>query len=622
MQVVSPMGGIPPTLQSDDNQNGFSTEISAWLVLAESGGDLGVSSGVNGDGGTTIVYIGGLIWVEPSPIVQCTPPCIMVLPPSPVPTPTPVSFNPIPTTINLGGTVISEVTPSPDQFNLSITSDSLRNWILSGDHSVRVYGTTFNVTPSVTPGPVVVSGGGTTSSINFEPTVGPGGIWFNASLVYYTLPTTVYTSNGVTQTFSEAQFTEWATLPTTTTITSQLSTRVSASSGESSSSTTTTPLPVWINTGGFYWSPVPLPGPTPFRIPRLPEMPDIPDPPCFKLFDIFSIDCPPDKGNPTTTYTSGPASPSCSSSCGTYRTSSSDSSSSSSTSTCETTTSVECISTTICNTYIGCECQTKTVTYYWVSCSEESCSTTSSSVVTGCYVTGTATTTTGVACLAVSLDPETDDEGDDAYFPAVGSVVTVTNPEIVWIGGTVYPVSGGEITLGGGRGSYSIPSVTAAATTSIGGASAIIYPSVVGTSYEVAVPGLLATGSSSSATTTTTTITFMVFQEDVNSVGLFEWWVIDEYTNSVTDVCDAHPDIEVSSDSAPGLDFTYTDKTIGPFTSHGIEGCVYEGTEDGKTVGTMTCPGVDSVICEKDPQYNEDFDCLGTVLTACVRCIF
>ncbi|KAJ5211726.1 uncharacterized protein N7498_003372, partial [Penicillium cinerascens] len=575
-QVVSPMGGIPPTLQSDDNQNGYSTEISAWLVLAESGGDLGVSSGVDGD--ATIVYIGGLIWVEPSPIVQCSPPCIMVLPPSPVPTPTPVSFNPIPTSINLGGTVISEVTPSP------VTPSEIGFFpvtIPSG-----VYGSVFNINSSVTPGPAVVSGGGTTSSITFDPTVGPGGVWFNASLVYYTLPTTVYTSNGVTQTFSEAQFTEWATIPTTTTITTSLSTRASTSTGSSDSSTTTL-LPVWVNIGGFYWSPVPLPGPTPLPIPQLPELPDIPEPPCFKLFDIFSIDCPPDKGNPTTTYTSGPASPSCTSSCGTYRTS--DSSSSSSTSSCTTTTSIECTSATTCNTYIGCECHTKTVTDYWVSCSVESCTTTSSSVVSGCYVTGT-TTTTGVACLTVSLDPETDDEGDDAFFPAVGSAVIVTKPEIVWIGGSVYPVSGGEITLGRGGGSYSIPSVTAAVTTILGGTSAVIYPSTTGTSYEVAVPGLLATGSSSSATsttirTTTTTATtsttkpsptriaaFMVSQQDMNGQGVFQWWVIDEYTNSITDVCDAHADIEVSSDSAPGYDFTYPDRTIGPFTSHGIKG--------------------------------------------------
>ncbi|KAJ5461211.1 uncharacterized protein N7458_002763 [Penicillium daleae] len=620
-EVVSPMGGIPPTLQSDDNQNGYSTEISAWLVLAEDGGDLGVSSGIDGD--TVIVYIGDLVWVEPSPILQCSPPCIMVLPPSPVPAPTPVNFSPIPTSINLGGTVISVVTPSP------VTPSEIGFFpvtIPSG-----VYSSAFSIDSSLTPGPVVISGGGTTQSITFDPTTGAGGVSANASLVYYSLPTTIYTSNGVTQTFSEAQFTEWATLPTTTTITTSLSTRASTSSGSSSSTTTTTLLPVWINIGGFYWSPIPLPGPTPFPIPRLPELPEIPDLPCFKLFDIFSIDCPPDKGKPTTTYTSGPASPSCTKSCGTYRTSDSTSSS---TSSCTTTTSIECTSTTICNTYIGCECQTKTVTDYWVSCATESCTTTSSSIVSGCDVTAT-TTTTGIACLTVSLNPDTDDEGDDAYFPAVASAVIVTNPEFVSVGSSSYAVSGGEIIVGGGA--YSVLSVTEAVTTEIDGTSAVIYPSSTGTSYDVAVPGLLATGSSASSASTTAPITtttstsepsatriaaFMVFQEDVNGEGIFQWWVVDEYTNSVTDVCDASADIEVDSDSAPGVDFIYPDTTIGPFTSHGIEGCVYVGTTDGATVGMMTCPGVDSIVCEKDPQYNTDFECSGTVLTSCVRCIF
>ncbi|KAH7303156.1 pectate lyase superfamily protein-domain-containing protein, partial [Stachybotrys elegans] len=41
MEVFTPRGGIPPTLQSDENQFGFTTEISAWLVLAYEGGDIG-----------------------------------------------------------------------------------------------------------------------------------------------------------------------------------------------------------------------------------------------------------------------------------------------------------------------------------------------------------------------------------------------------------------------------------------------------------------------------------------------------------------------------------------------------------------------------------------------------
>jgi len=44
----------------------------------------------------------------------------------------------------------------------------------------------------------------------------------------------------------------------------------------------------------------------PFPIPDFPDSPPIPSPPCFKLFGIPSIDCPLDKGKPTTTFSAGP----------------------------------------------------------------------------------------------------------------------------------------------------------------------------------------------------------------------------------------------------------------------------------------------------------------------------
>lgn len=103
----------------------------------------------------------------------------------------------------------------------------------------------------------------------------------------------------------------------------------------------------------------------------------------------------------------------------------------------------------------------------------------------------------------------------------------------------------------------------------------------------------------------------------------WEWWVLDGVTTSTTEVCNVSPDIEVSADTTPGSDLAFPDTNIGPFTSHGISGCQYYGTTDGATVGTMTCPGVESITCEEDPQFNQMFSCGGGVyLTADVLCVF
>lgn len=169
---------------------------------------------------------------------------------------------------------------------------------------------------------------------------------------FYSLPTTVYESNGVTQMFSQAQFTNLATITTQTTVTTTIT---EVGYGSSSTATSTTPVAFWVGVGGFYWSPVPLPTPPPIgfppiRIPSLPSFPEIPSFPCFKLFDIFSIDCPPDKSQPRTKFRSGHPSPTCKSGCGTLCTAdcnsqddstSSESSSSTSSSSSSSSTSFE-----------------------------------------------------------------------------------------------------------------------------------------------------------------------------------------------------------------------------------------------------------------------------------------
>lgn len=72
-------------------------------------------------------------------------------------------------------------------------------------------------------------------------------------LGYYTLPTTVYTTDGKTQTFSEDQITKLSTITTTTTITTSW-TEVSSSGSKTTSSTTV--VPIIVAPGGYVQLPV------------------------------------------------------------------------------------------------------------------------------------------------------------------------------------------------------------------------------------------------------------------------------------------------------------------------------------------------------------------------------
>lgn len=69
------------TLSNDTTKNGYTSEIAAWLILAEGGNDIGN----NGTKGSGIVYIDPIVWRQPHPTVQCEPPCLLVLPPFTLP---------------------------------------------------------------------------------------------------------------------------------------------------------------------------------------------------------------------------------------------------------------------------------------------------------------------------------------------------------------------------------------------------------------------------------------------------------------------------------------------------------------------------------------------------------
>jgi hypothetical protein len=77
---------------------------------------------VSGDLGPDdpVVYIGPTVWIEPSPTVQCSPPCILVLPPSVLPSETTISIPPYVTSLEIGWTSNGVFTASTITTTLSI----------------------------------------------------------------------------------------------------------------------------------------------------------------------------------------------------------------------------------------------------------------------------------------------------------------------------------------------------------------------------------------------------------------------------------------------------------------------------------------------------------------------
>ncbi|KAL1957810.1 hypothetical protein VTO42DRAFT_5528 [Malbranchea cinnamomea] len=610
-QVITPRGGIPPTLQSDDNQSGFTTEISAWLVLALTGADIGGTGGR--DEGSGVVYIDQGIFLSPDPVVQCWNPCTLVFPPSPVPSGTVISFPVVSTSLVVGTSTITEISVDP----VTTSTISFSNMPIPGGRESF----TFSIESSIDPPPVTITVGIITTIITLPAISEPSNSETTTTPVYV-LPTTVISSGSITQTFSEDQITKLSTQEEKTTTTTTLT-------HSSSGSSTTVALTVPVNTGGFWWSPIPVPGPTPFPIP-IPGFPPIPDPPCFNLFGIFSFNCPPDHRIPTTTFSVGPPSPSCTASCGTL--SDSDSSSSS---TCSTETRTACHTicredpcSTVCNTYVGCACPTETVTDYYVSCTSvsntESCTTTSSSVITGCYVEG-ITSTTGEYCpRGITIGPD-DDQGDypaETKLTDVGTFTTTTRPQVVVIDGNTYTVTSSTIVVSGEE--YTIPSVTTTSTVIIDGSSATIHPSTTTRTFVITNTDFFQPTSIPDPTdpedppdTAHKLVTFFLFQLYNGINWSRQWWALEERTDTLTDVCEISPvftDDAVATPERPG----YPPGPLGPFSAHGVDDCVYEGTKDAP--GTLIC-GSSEFECIRDPQYGVLWDCgFGASMTVVVRC--
>ncbi|KAI0201413.1 glycoside hydrolase superfamily [Astrocystis sublimbata] len=154
----------------------------------------------NGSGSGDI-YIDNTVYVQPAPTVQCFPPCNFVFPPSTIPTATTVSFAPVRTALTIGDSVITTtITPSP------VTTSVI--WFSNLHVSSGQSTSAFALTSSFKPDPIVVTLNGVTSTLALPATsILPDSSTNLPPIIYYSLPTTVYSTSGTTQTFSQDQIT-------------------------------------------------------------------------------------------------------------------------------------------------------------------------------------------------------------------------------------------------------------------------------------------------------------------------------------------------------------------------------------------------------------------------------
>jgi hypothetical protein len=86
-------------------QRGYTTEVAVWIPLALDGDDIGEDGLSNGD-----IYFDQTIWNEPEPVLQCVPPCRMILPPIPLEANTTIFIPPLTTSIQVAWETPSVVT--------------------------------------------------------------------------------------------------------------------------------------------------------------------------------------------------------------------------------------------------------------------------------------------------------------------------------------------------------------------------------------------------------------------------------------------------------------------------------------------------------------------------------
>jgi len=98
---------------TSNNPGGWGADLAAYLGFSENT----TSSSSSNIGIGSTIFVQPSIWSEPNPTLACSPPCTLILPPSPLPTPTTLTWPPVVTPLlSLSGnttvTVITTITVS------------------------------------------------------------------------------------------------------------------------------------------------------------------------------------------------------------------------------------------------------------------------------------------------------------------------------------------------------------------------------------------------------------------------------------------------------------------------------------------------------------------------------
>jgi hypothetical protein len=143
------------------------------------------------------------------------------------------------------------------------------------------------------------------------------------------------------------------------------------------------------------------------------------------------------------------------------------------------------------------------------------------------------------------------------------------------------------------------------------------FPGYTGTVGAVTSTKATTTTAAKSTSSTTTQVAVptpsnhvsIVLYEVIFSAGGYidSWVVFAAVGSSPIDVCDTVALADVDGGNVQGgSDQGYPDATIS-FSALGIDGCEYKGSSDAP--GTMTCPGVDNIVCERDSLFGQDLSC-------------
>lgn len=208
-------------------------------------------------------------------------------------------------------------------------------------------------------------------------------------------------------------------------------------------------------------------------------------------------------------------------------------------------------------------------------------------------------------------------------------------PESVQIGAAYYTPTGGSIIVDGSA--INVVSVTVTTIITIDGSAATVFPpkSLLVPVYNYTALGFGSdpdgsnTDTSSSPTTPTTStlpgptlapsnFIFVDLAEwaelvDGNKEEQLQYWVVfgstvtQTQTTSILNVCEAKTLAAKSATVTGGKSMGYPPVTM-TFDAFGIDKCVYRGAST-TAVGSLACPGVSDITCERDPGFGNSLSC-------------